>query len=396
MPKRLRPSFITYLTEAKISTKRLIHITIACLVVGGLWWKFFYTDKREASGPVEVPLAWLSDTVLLTGEHDKLFIRVDNQVRTEIFSLSRENQEFDFDVTCFGSDTWWFGTSIVERNNGSVSTSISKRLTLSVQIGADGHPKIRMQQEYDWQERPMLPTCDIDISEEETTAFLRGSKSYQQNRTIMIDDQSVMLESASGMFARHAEGSLFLYREPAGLIHLRGNEVTRHPFPAHYAKTLNIGKRRRWGKIIWDKHLNQALFIHNTCSPLDENKEDCRRKALWLMPSLAPLSTIEMPGMSLIEIKSGYTCFSCGCDCYSHEKIYVENGIVYLHVWGYPVVDGVRGIYRLMQTDNGPIWEKIISGRPGSPLVFSPKGDKVAYFEISRFGDEFKISKFSP
>lgn len=187
-------------------------------------------------------------------------------------------------------------------------------------------------------------------------------------------------------------GTLFLDRNPAGLIHLTGEQATRHAFPDSYTSQLEIGLRRGWGELYWDAELNQALFVHNTCAP-GQSRSGCRRKALWLTAALEPISDFEFPGDSLIEIKSGYTCFSCGCGCYSHEKLLVVGGKVFLHVWGFPVENHVRGVYRLEQNGTDSAWEKIVSGRPQPPLAISPNGQQIAYFELSRLGDQFRIAR---
>lgn len=87
----------------------------------------------------------------------------------------------------------------------------------------------------------------------------------------------------------------------------------------------------------------------------------------------------EMPGASLIKIKSGQICLSCGCECYSREMIYVHDGQPYLHVWGYPVVSDVRGIYRL----HNDTWVRIVGGRPRPRLVFAPDGSNISYYDLN-------------
>jgi len=102
-----------------------------------------------------------------------------------------------------------------------------------------------------------------------------------------------------------------------------------------------------------------------------------------------------MPGESLIEIKSGYTCFSCGSGCYNHEQLYAQGGEIYAHVFGYPAKNNVSGIYRLEQSDVGPYWKKVISGGPRPPLAINPNGRPVAYFELSRLGEALRIRDFA-
>lgn len=120
--------------------------------------------------------------------------------------------------------------------------------------------------------------------------------------------------------------------------------------------------------------------------------EPCPRKTQRLISDEESRYNLELPRRSFVEIKWGYSCFSCGCGCYAHLNFYVVGENIYAHVYGYPVVNKRRGVYRLNQTGTGPHWKKIVSGRPQPPLAFSPSGEKVAYFEISRLGDSFVIA----
>lgn len=370
--------------------KRLLRVAATCFILGGLWW-YFFGDKESPSEPVEVPLAWIGDDLLLTAERGRLFVRTSSAPRVEIFSLSEENTEFA-EAPCIGSDSWWFGTWIISRETRGVSSTRSDRLALRLEGWVDGMPKLGEPVAYDWFAKPFLATCEVDPWQDATTAFLKSSESFKAQHAIRIDGNMVKLEYLDGGLVGTFGGQLFFGQNPAGLINIQGDGVTRHPFPSTYAATLNTGLGFKGGEIIWDRSLGRALFIYNTCLG-SQTGPGCRRKGLWLTPELDPLSTIEMPGESLIRIKPGYTCFSCGCGCYSHEDIYAENGIIYAHVWGFPVVGSAQGIYRLLQTPSGPEWEKIVSGRPYAPLAFSPQGDKVAYLELSRLGDEFRITR---
>lgn len=372
-----------------MNTRRGLYLILFVLIVGLVWSRLFYTDKRTPTSPVEVPLAWLDASTLLTGERATLFIRKAGDDRQTLLSLDEE--EFSFGGFCISDANFWFATSRVKRSDGGgVSSTLSRKLQFPVLRWENGVPQLGPPVEHDWLDEPALPDCTVDHKANEATAFLRNSQTYQETRSIDIDGHLLKLEHAGGDYARLFSGTLYLDRSPAGLIHLSGNQATRRAFPESYANQLEIGRRLDWGELLWDAGLNQALFVHNTCGP-SQSKSDCRRKALWLTPSLEPISDFEMPGESLIEIKNGYTCFSCGCGCYSHEELYVMGGEVFLHVRGYPVENHARGVYRLAQDSTGSVWEKIISGRPQSPIAVSPNGQHIAYFEISRLGDQFRI-----
>ncbi|WP_122073721.1 hypothetical protein [Pseudophaeobacter sp. EL27] len=331
----------------------------------------------------------MDENTLLTGERNTLYIRKDGKNRQTLLSL--DGEEFSFGGFCISDANFWFATSRVERYvGGGVSSTLSRKLRLPVVSWENGVPQFDHPVEHEWLDEPALPDCTVDLKANETNAFLRGSQTYQEKRSIDIGGNLIKLEHATGNYARLFPGNLFLDRNPAGLIHLTGQQATRYVFPESYISQLEIGRRLGWGELLWDSGLNQALFVHNTCGP-GQSGPDCRRKALWLTASLEPISDFEMPGESLLEIKNGYTCFSCGCGCNSHEELYVMGGEVFLHVWGYPVKNLTRGVYRLKQKSTGPAWEKIISGRPQSPIAVSPNGRQIAYFELSRLGDQFRI-----
>ena len=65
---------------------------------------------------------------------------------------------------------------------------------------------------------------------------------------------------------------------------------------------------------------------------------------------------------------------------------------VFFHFAGFPIKTSKRGLYRVVDIGSGKTeWHHEIKGRMEPPLAFSPSGCKVAYFRVSRFGNELQV-----
>jgi hypothetical protein len=374
-------------------------IVAVCVLALG---KCFYTDKRQPTGLVEVPLRWISPDTLLTAEGNSLFVRRNGVARQKIYKLEDKGGEFSFGNYCISDTGWWLSRKHVTNTGKGTLISNSGPIEMSVRTAPEGIPVVGEVLTHNLFARPVVTTCALDTDQQATSDYLRASPSYQLDKTITFEGEILFLRYPAAPYGRRATGAnwsitaprggnLFLHDRPRGLIQMAGDEISVHSFSEEYIQAFGQSGSRSWGYAVWDRSRAQALFIQNRCVATAPS-ESCTRKALWLTPDLEPLDYIELPGEPLVEIKRGYTCFSCGCGCYAGETIYVEGGQVYAHVWGYPVKNKIRGIYRVRQTADGPVWDKVIGGRPQPPLAFSPSGDKVAYFEISRLGDTFRIA----
>ena len=368
------------------------------IIMFGFW--LFYTDKRAPSGSSEIPLGWLSDNLLLTAEDNKLFLREPGKSRDQIYALSSDGLRFVSNGFCISKNRWWLPVWRFKTDGSISSASNSGALEIEIAKDENGRPRIGSISKRDWLDKPEIISCSLDTEQKETTKFLRASESYQKERKIQFEDGLISLENQAHHFrggnsrskiisAPHG-GMLYLHESPLGLTKLVGDKVSVHIFPDAYREAVGDILWHSEGYTIFDRGLNKALFVQNGCSK-SEYSENCTRKALWLSDKLEGENFFEIPEEPLIEIKSGYSCFSCGCGCYAYESLYAENGKIYLHVWGYPVVDSLRGVYRLKETKAGPTWEKIVSGQVQSPIAVSADGKKIAYFTISWFGDEFKV-----
>lgn len=384
-------------------TRRSLVLLGLFLIVCATTWEIFYTDKRSASGPVEVPIRWINEETLLSSEGNSLFLRKRSDQRRKVYSLTAQDSEFSAGGACISADNWWMGTRKIRKIGSATQVSNTGPISIEITTGAEGEISFGKTNPHEIFARPVPMTCILDTESQAATEFLRNSEDYQRNHRISLEGKTYFLRHLSpayherGLWAEALNsaphgGKLYLHDQPRGLLRLSGNQVSVHEFSEDYITAFGSSKMLSWGYALWDRSQNKALFIQSACVPRSEN-EPCTRKALWLTPELEPLDVIELPSESLIEIKDGYSCFSCGCGCYSHQNIYVEGGHIFAHVWGYPVKNDKRGIYKLEQTLKGPIWKKVVSGRPQPPLAFSPSGEKVAYFELSRLGDRFVVAE---
>lgn len=381
--------------------KRILSLTVFALLVAGSFWKLAYTDKRSASGPIEVPVAWLNEEHLLSFEQGLLFLREQGGPRSEFFALSPPESMFLPRDACIAENRWWLAT--VQKTVSGSGTSVSPSGPISLEIEhKDGQPiSVLDIKQHERFARPVPTTCLQDYEFDAATAFLSNNEQYQADRRIQIDGKAHFLRPLNAVYEERLSigaltsapdgGHLYLSDQPRGLISLKGGHAEIHPFPDEYIARFGTSPTSSWGYALWDRSLKQVLFVQSACTP-DKSGFPCTRKALWLTADLEPLHLVDLPGETLVKIKSGYSCFSCGCGCYSHQELYVEGGNIFAHVWGYPVANERRGIYRLKQASSGPYWEKVVSGRPQPPLAFSPSGAKVAYFELSRWGDRFVVA----
>lgn len=385
-----------------MNIRRVIIPPVFLVVVCAIAWQLFYTDKRSASGPVEKPLRWLNEETLLSFENGSLFLREQGTPRRNIYTLSPPGNMFSPVNSCIAEDRWWLATIQKTFTGSTTNWTWKGPVSLKVKSGPNGQVSILETTQHERLAQPLPTSCMQDDAYQAATSFLRDKREERSAEYISVDGRRYLfrtlgppleeLGSFGTLSSAPTGGHLYLHDYPRGLITLAGEKLSVHTFPDDYIKRFGPSKVLSWGYALWDRSLERVLFIQSACEQI-EGHEPCTRKALWLTPDLEPLNIIELPGESLVEIKPGYRCFSCGCGCYSHQNIYVEGGNVFAHVWGYPVVNERRGIYRLNQTPSGPEWEKVVSGRPQPPLAFSPSARKVAYFEISRFGDRFVVSE---
>jgi len=384
-----------------MNKRRLLQLAVFTLVVAGSFWKLFYTDKRSASASVEVPLAWLNEEQLLSFEQDHLFLREQGATRSEIFALTPPANMFSTANTCIAGDRWWLTTVQKNVSGSGTSSSLIGPIALEVEHG-EGQPisvlKVIQQERFS---NPVPTSCARDFESDAATTFLRSNEQYQADRRITVERKTYFLRHPNAAYEERMShgslssapygGHLYLSDQPRGLMSLKGERIEIHPFSNQYIERFGTSPVLSWGYALWDRSLEQVLFVQSGCE-FDENELPCTRKAQWLTADLKPLDIVELPGETLVKIKPGYSCYSCGCGCYSHQELYAEGGNIFAHVWGYPVVNERRGIYRLKQASSGPYWEKVVSGRPQPPLAFSPSGAKVAYFELSLWGDRFVVA----
>jgi len=141
----------------------------------------------------------------------------------------------------------------------------------------------------------------------------------------------------------------------------------------------------------------KMFFAFQTHCKSKEPKGTCLRTAWWLSEDLEVLSSFLLPTDDPLYVREKFACFSCGCSCYTQEDAYAVNGQAYFQISGWPIAPSTRGLYRVVEDKQGQSdWIHEVQGRIEPPLAFSPSGCKVAYFEVSRLGDELKVHDLCP
>lgn len=124
----------------------------------------------------------------------------------------------------------------------------------------------------------------------------------------------------------------------------------------------------------------------------DDPDGTCTRTAWWLDSDLQVISSFLLPNDDPLFTEEKFSCFSCGCGCYTQEDIYAVNGEAFFLYSGFPLTTSQRGLYRVANLGSGRTeWIHEIEGRIEPPLAFSPSGCKVAYFRVSRLGDSLQV-----
>ena len=145
--------------------------------------------------------------------------------------------------------------------------------------------------------------------------------------------------------------------------------------------------------VVWDKHAGMFFALQTDCQYPKED-ESCLRTGWWLDRDLSVVKTLALPKDDLLSVRGKLSCFSCGCGCFTHEDVYAVDGTVFFHVAGFPIPPFRRGLYELdVANDGSTRWRQVISGRIEPPLAFSPSGCRVAFYQVSFWGNSLEEEK---
>ena len=143
--------------------------------------------------------------------------------------------------------------------------------------------------------------------------------------------------------------------------------------------------------VMRDSVTGEFLAFQTRCLHKDPDGT-CTRTAWWLDSDLKVSSSFLLPNADPLFTEEKFSCFSCGCGCYTQEDVYAVNGKAYFLYSGFPLSNSQRGLYRVVDFGSGGTeWVHEIKGRIEPPLAFSPSGCKVAYFRVSRLGDSLQV-----
>lgn len=233
-----------------------------------------------------------------------------------------------------------------------------------------------------WETRP--PT--LALEPRHASAFSRTEGAI----SVVVAGETIRLPTTwdgrhNGMnqgFPRFAPIPFHTYRHlgQIGLLTFTADAARMIPLPQLYPDNLSPPA------VIWDAHAGRFFAFQTGCDPNQD--ATCHRTAWWLDRALNVVETLPLPAEDLLHQPEKLACFSCGCGCYTQEDIYAVNGKIYVQASGFPLSDQRRGLYEVVQADNGTsTWRQVIKGRIEPPLAFSPSGCNVAFFKVSYFGD---------
>lgn len=144
--------------------------------------------------------------------------------------------------------------------------------------------------------------------------------------------------------------------------------------------------------VTWDAHAAQFFSYQPTCARISD--KECLRNAWFLDTELQVLRTIALPSDDLLSQRERFSCFSCGCGCYTQETFYAVGGKIYVHIAGWPLPMRRRGLFEAVEAADGAWrWRQIIRGRIEPLLVFSPSGCRVAYLAVRRTGADLGVTE---
>uniref|UniRef100_A0A2A4YVH2 Uncharacterized protein n=1 Tax=OCS116 cluster bacterium TaxID=2030921 RepID=A0A2A4YVH2_9PROT len=139
--------------------------------------------------------------------------------------------------------------------------------------------------------------------------------------------------------------------------------------------------------------LKNEYFVYQEKCAYKSPPNSCPRLGWWINAEFEVVETVVLPNVNLLEVEESFSCFSCGCECYTNEEIIINNGSVYAHIWGFPIPLKRRGLYRLTKNEAGKYtWDQRIEGRLEAPIKFAPSGCKVVYYKTSLIGDKLETT----
>jgi hypothetical protein len=244
----------------------------------------------------------------------------------------------------------------------------------------------------------MTPSNSKQISSEETH---NGEIHLRTDQYIEIngDEHGVREPWLGGRFVGFNQGFprneyidsyTYLHQGKVGLVTFSDASVQKIELPLKNADNLSAPALKR-------DSVTGAFLAFQTMCLRDDPDGLCTRTAWWLDDDLQVISSFLLPNDDPLFTEEKFSCFSCGCGCYTQEDVYAVKGEAYFLFSGFPLPTSQRGLYRVVEKAAGKTeWVHEIEGRIEPPLAFSPSGCKVAYFRVSRFGDSLQVRNLCP
>jgi hypothetical protein len=140
------------------------------------------------------------------------------------------------------------------------------------------------------------------------------------------------------------------------------------------------------------QHGKGFFAVQSGCLREKSSENSCLRSGWLLSPDLEVEQGFTMPKADLLFTPEKFSCFSCGCGCYTAEYFQAVADKVFVHIVGFPLDLRQRGLYQLdIAADGSSDWVQLLPGRIEPPIAISPSGCRIAYFKVSRFGDGLEL-----
>ena len=345
-------------------------------------------EKKVGEAKKISPLVWLDDENLIVAKGGSVFLRKENGHLDQVFSLKDADindpeLKIHFFSSCFSKHLWqlriWrykrgshsaIGLLTVEVHNDESGLNFKAG---TLQKGVSHHIDDECQYHADLPKKPK----NVKIEDRRVKALYLRNKIYPAWSPYVfsesISDKAYYVnDGPNQIILNYKSGKVRAINLPTVLK----NDADTYSFEL---------------KIRQDSVTGNYFIFHSKCRYYDSTT--CPRMGWWLDQNLNVVQTVRFPDVNLIHTLPSLSCFSCGCSCYTNNDIYVFNGEVYAHVWGFPILRWKRGIYKLDKSNDEYIWEQIRRGRIEAPLAISPSGCQVAYYEVGLLNEGFQIDK---
>lgn len=370
----------------------ILFVMVALVVTNGNASVFdWFSKKNKSIKTVDLrqddakPLAWLSDNKIAIGRQNSIFLYdIKREALLEKVIESYDSSNFQH-RNCFTQDASVFAVkpSIIEKNKNKVTTSVPAKQSYRYISDWKQLNMIKNIESNSWNFNPL--DCSI--------FNINDRQEYIKRRRIDGGFDENITQSQPLLKSIHGESFLFSIRQSKvkhtkyieqGRSTANNNEINKGHF-----KQLQLVNNDLHGI---EFHANRIesfydsskgnYVIYETTNKFDLNDHVWPISAWRISTTLDIVEKHSIPAGPWVEKHSWLkqlSCFSCGCECYSHMKLFGGGGRIYAHVWGKAVDDSSAGIYRLEQNNSKSNWVHLYTGNFEDHTIVSPDGCNIVF-----------------